>query len=343
MEASSNPILGLTVPCRWLPDLSYPRWKKWYSTTTYHSGSTEALVPYDIPTGQNCVNLPVARRVLNTRNSIVLSRSVANSIDLTTPAYMLSGTNTTSTGADTLIGLDYDSLPLEMANDVIAFGLDTALSINDVVLACRVLAIKHTFHFINYNKHPVKIYYSIAPGGWTIEDISSPTTPMPDLINSQYRSIVVPGVEDEGDRGVSRELTISLSLSKLFPDQYDAPPQVRNADISTAATDSPWFNLGEIGGVPMPFSEPPGYVTVAGTGTNSVAMPFQPASLSLRLAAQGLTGVQAGSTSYTPATDGQINTNGLVIKANHNWLIEYYRNTRISSGHPNPEAYPSQV
>jgi hypothetical protein len=77
-------------------------------------------------------------------------------IDITTPAYMLTGTSPDDTTGDSLVGLDYYNPPLKMAKDIGAMyrmysGGDQTTK---PFMSCRVLAINHKLTFINYNIHP---------------------------------------------------------------------------------------------------------------------------------------------------------------------------------------------
>jgi len=206
MEGNNQPILSLVTKPRWMPDLKYPRWKKWYSTSTWLSPVTTTLNAHTLPSGMHIGTIQCAVR--DYANSATAptrrlsSSSVDTGIDITTPAYMLAGTEPSDVFGDTVVGLDHYNPPLEMAHDIASMfqmygGGETT---TQPFISARVLAINHKITFINYNIHPVKIWYAILPVGWEFESLNSTTTPSADPKNSQYRSIVIPAVMGSDDR-----------------------------------------------------------------------------------------------------------------------------------------------
>lgn len=342
MEANSNPILPFISNPRWMPDLTYPRHKKWYKTSTYLSPSVGGLTPHTVYSGQHIHDIEVAERVW-VDGATAGTRSLNKDIDITTPAYMLAGTTTTDASVgDSLVGLDYYNAPLLMNRDISAWTRIHGLAGADVSdFMGRVLAINHKIHFINYNKHPVRVYYAMMPVGWDFEDLESLTAPSADMRNSQYSSITVPGVLDAGDRAQSRSLNITLNLAKIFPDQYDTPPQINLGDSagSVDISSSPWFGMYSTHTVN---SLPPGQDTAARDG-QAVANQHQPPGLRLRLAVKSLAGLNVGPTAAASGTAGTIETNGLVIKADMNWLMDMVCLTQIMSVHDGSKAYPDQT
>ena len=99
-DGTQHTILPMVSRARWLPKLDYPRWKKWYTTTTYHSEAANGLVPYTFPSGVNREILAFARRQYADATTPP-ARTVGTIVDLTTPAYMLAS-NTAAN--DSLVG-----------------------------------------------------------------------------------------------------------------------------------------------------------------------------------------------------------------------------------------------
>ncbi len=334
MNGSANPILALSVKPRWMPDLGYPRFKKWYSTSSYLSPAVTTLTPHTVPSGQNILNLDMGQRAY-ADSATAPARGTSHYLDITTPCYMLAGTT-----GDSLVGLDFFNPPLAMNKDINNLSnLYTLADDTDASLVCRVLAIKHKFTFINYNKHPVRLYYSVLPTGWTFPTIEAASAPMADQSLSGWRSIVIPAVMDAGDRGVTRHLNMQMNLESLFPQQYEEPPQVRAGDAVTENSSSPWIAL--LNGARNYITTPPTQQSVTNDVTSS-AVNIQPPGLKCQFAVQNLAGVNVGSTAYTAETDGDINTNGLIMMADMNYLVEYVQNRMTAKVHSGNKAYPDQ-
>ncbi len=247
----NNVFLGQMVPAKWVPNLFYPHFKQWYKTQTYMSGAVTHLEPYISLSGTHRSSMIPARRdwhgtTAPARTSVYATNEIG--IDITTPAYMLAGTTTTdATQGDTVVGLDYGNVPLQMHKDINALSqvrqtiFDSTL---EKVLYARVNAIKHTFTFQNYGRQPVEIYYTILPTGYPFVDISQSTAPGLDQEQSQYRRITILGVLDSGDKAQRRSVNVGINLAKIFPQSYDLGPQQHNDNITTGNySSSPWMAL----------------------------------------------------------------------------------------------------
>lgn len=345
MDAAQNTILPFVSKARWMPDLGHPRWKRWYSTQTYLSESSAKLLPVILPSGLNRKRILFATRDYDNLGAAP-ARNTTSEIDLTTPAYMLTGTETDEAlqGGDTLVGLDYYNPPLQMMRDIEV--LQDRYTVGDTGVksaVARVLAINHRFTFINYNKHPVEIYYAIVPTGFgfTDTDAFNTTGPANDLRESQYRKIVIPGVLDSGDKGVTKTLDIALSLPKLFPEAYMVPPtQVHNPSKTVQPeNNSPWFSVRA---ATRPYDTcPPGQSTynLQNNDEDQGAMP----GLKMQLLGNLQTGVQVGSSSALSITTGTMDTNGVVVHARMNWLVDMVNLLQRSRWHQGSKAYPSQA
>ncbi len=339
MEGSRNSILSFTAPCKYLPDLSHPRWKRWYSTKTYFSQSTTDLVVYAAPSAQNLAKMTFARR--NYADAAAApARSTSDDMDITTPAYMLAGTNAALLTGDELVGLDYFNPPLNMKQDLEMLGTMNQVDQADSArMFSRVLAINHKFTFINYNKHPVKIYYSMLPTGWTFDDLDAPTTPQDDLSRSSYRSIVIPAVQDQNDRGVTRDLKVSMTMSTIFPEAYEHPPMTRGGALTTEDMSSPW--IGTTDQARAYITSPPGQIT--NFYQTTVQQDKQAPGLNMRFYMQTMSGINVGVPSTTTAAEGLLTTNGVVMMGAMNYLVEHSLVRPLNKAHSGSKAYPLQT
>lgn len=340
---------GMLVPAKPLPDLQYPHWKKWYNTKSWLSNLGTQYTPFQVEAGQHIhaansfqrnwhVDTPPTRGVLN-------YTVTEEGMDLTTPCYMLAGTETSNTLGDTLIGLDYFNPPLQMAKDIFSLADQRLMAVStNQSMWCRVLAINHTFTVVNYSRFPLEMYYAVLPIGTQYEDLEVTTVPHRDLGNSQYRKIVIRGVRDAGDRGAKKDIKISANLQQIFPHQYDMPPGIHGGDTLAEFGGSPWFGVLPTQTASIMTSVPPGQTVRGDQFETASAKQEQVPALTCRFYGKLQFPMNIGTTTFTAApTGGDTDSNSYTIHSDMSWLVEYMNVNSIATVHPGEKAYPDQV
>ncbi len=345
----------MLVPAKKLPDLNYPHYKKWYNTKSWLSSDASIYQGFATRAGQHMSPCePIIRgwgsSTTPTRASVDYSSSSITAIDLTTPCYMLAGTSVSDLVGDALVGLDYYNPPLLMAQDIIALGASRETYDATTPLGAlfgRVLAINHTFTFVNYSRFPLEIFYAVLPYQAPYVNIESLTQPHEDLQNSQYRKIVVRGVRDAGDRGAKRDVKITANLQQIFPDAYDMPPAMHGGNVVAEAGEGPWFSCrdGTGGTVSMFGTVPPGQSLLAvNPHTVSEAPAVYPPALSCRIYTKLQMPYNLGTTVWETAPDGgDMTINSYTVHTDMSWLVEYINTSSKNNVHPGEEAYPNQT
>ena len=342
---------GMLVPARPLPDFNYPHWKKWYNTKSWLSNLVGQYTPFQVEAGMHIHAANSMERLWHettppTRN--VLNYTVGTGgLDLTTPCYMLAGTEATdNTLGDTLIGLDYANVPLAMAHDVSALAASKLIvSGTTHSLWARVLAINHTFTVVNYSRFPLEMYYAVLPHGTVFKDIEAKTVPHADLGNSQYRKIVIRGVRDAGDRGSRKDIKIAANLQQLFPHAYDMPPGMHSGDATDELGPSAWFALQNTHATAATIAtSPPGQLIDTLRFSNTAATDLQVPALKCRFYGKLQFPMNIGTTGFTAApTGGDTDNNSYTIHSDMSWLVEYVNMNQLENIHPGEKAYPDQV
>ncbi len=343
-EATTRPYAGSLVPAKWMPDLRYPHWKKWYNTKTWMGASTDDQGGHLVRGGRHLTDVNQARR-LWTRDSPGAARTVGSLIDLTTPYYMLAGTDLTN---DTLVGMDYHNPPLQLAQDMGAFidmNLAGTLAETHSAMVFRVLAVKHIITFQNFNRFPLEIFYAILPTGYNVNVTSSSTVPHEDMEGSGMRKFVIPGVRDVGDKSMKKELEIAFSLPEIFPWAYAKEAGHTNSDATTSVDNSPWVVINKDSGSTDSWysTVPPGQIT-ANIQDPDLAVYQAIPSLNLRMFSKLQIPLNVGVTTEAEGTGGDVTTNNFYIHWDSSWLCEMVsRHRHTGQAHPGPKAYPSQV
>ena len=346
-EASTVAANGMLVPAKYLPNLRYPHWKKWYNTKTWLSNSSDHYNPFETGAGRHIFAANSAKR--DWHEGTVPARSVINytvkeqGIDLTTPAYMLAGSDVSNTTGDTLVGLDYFNPPIEMAHDVFSLGQNkNAGVLAGMNLLGRVQAINHTFTIVNYSRFPLEVYYAVLPFGSPFTDIEAASAPHADLEGRQYRKIVVAGVRDAGDKGARRDIKISANLASIFPNVYDIGPMAHGSTSVSGV--GGWFGLLDTVTSSIMVTEPPGQSDVTTAYDRSSAHDQNIPALMCRFYAKLQMPMNIGITSaQTDATGGDLTINSWTLHADMNWLVEMVNVAGQGEIHPGEQAYPDQT
>lgn len=329
---------GLLVRPKAYPNFDHPRHQGWFSTSAYIGASTITATGQSAGSGANPVQADFAQR--DWAVGTAPARIVKPFLDLTTPAYMLAGTNSST---DSVIGLDYHSPPLKMAKYVQA--MDQIIDAGNSGLATlyqRVKAINHGFTVHNYSRFPLKLYYSVYIPEFEPPDISE-GTPMQDQTYGAYRCVVVPPVKDAGDRASKRSFTISQNLEKLFPDQYELTPYTHNGNVTTERSPSPWMLVDVTTGNSMYRTCPPGQLSVDTLDVGVQKTIAVAPRLQLKMYAKLEFPVHMGQTAESGATGGEITTNNYYIQADMSWLVESVNTASQIRNHPQTKAYPDQT
>lgn len=329
-------MVGLYTRAAPFPNFSYPRRKGWFGTETNFSSDTATGSPHMASSGANVTRVFFA--VKNWNKTAPLVRAMDGTLDLVTPSYKLAGTSTTQ---DAVIGIDHNNLPLALSRFIRSSAFaNIAAASNSTFM--RVLAIKHHFQIRNFSRFPLCIYYAVYPTGYEPEDLDT-STPLRDLQYSAYKKVIIPGVRDAGDKARKGHINLSLNLEKLFPQQYENPPNVKAGDLTSEEVPSPWMRVQWSDTIPQIITAPPGQQsppTLTDTSPNDT--PF-PCGLNLKMYAKLDTDMYLGSTVPGTATSGDTDTNGFTIAANMNWLIDYVNMTQDTENHEGPKAYPDQT
>lgn len=338
MTTTGNGMAGIYLRPRSFPDLGYPHRKGWFNTKTNFSEVPETASMYEAPSGVNTSGVLFSQRRWSV--GAPLARNTTDSLDLTTPAYMLAGTTTTT---DSLVGLDFHNPPLKLYEHLFAMN-----NVNDQAGTgqsyVRTLAFKHKLHITNFHRFPLKIYYTVYPSGYEPDTIGQ-AVPTKDLTNGPYQCIIIPPVRDGGDRGRSRTLTLTQNLQKLYVNGYEKLP-FQNSNIQSADTtheETPWIKTDATTTDSMYRGCPPGQRNPE-TPSNSVPDDNGPnPALFLKMFAQYDFPVHLGETTTTTTGDGRIDTAGFTVEGDMNWLVEYVCSKRDAVGHRGERAYPDQT
>ncbi len=339
----SNTMNGMYVRPRQFPNLYWPRYKGWFKTKANLSPEASKATMFQCASGMNLTQINFARRRWHQQTP--QTRDEDNDLDLTTPAYMLAGSDLTS---DSVVGLDYHNPPIKYAQWLSARKAVSQSNVNGTDYM-RVLAISHNFTVSNFSRFPLEIYYSVFPGKWEPQNNAHAADCMLDPAVSGYRKKVIPPVRDDGDRSKKRTIQVDMNLQKLFPLSYQALPQAINGDTTTTSTDSttsPWIFVNNWTTSSMYRNVPPGQAakhnvdptTGVPHGIHEDMLPC----LHLRMYARLQMPINVGSTDTTNIANGELDTNGFMIEGDFNWLIEHLDPQRRAQEHPGELAYPNQ-
>ncbi len=345
MAESGKHIIPFAKPPLWNVDNTYPRRKGWHNTKTYWSPNVTGVTStFPIPSSRHIASIIPCRRQWNTGGINARTTSYASDydgIDLTTPCYMLAGTDTTS---DNLVGLDYNNLPITLDKKVREMALlwnpepDTDLHPNSL----RVLAINHELTLMNYSRFPMEIYYELLPMGYQFDVFTTTSAPMPDLTYSALNKVVIPGVRDAGDKANTRTIKIAGNLRDMFPFSYDMNPGFHSSSGATGTQGSPWIIFNPETVTPELKTRPPGQQIGDPADDISVGQVQYP-GLQMRMYGRIQGNFDMGSTAEGAGSGGTVVVNSLEIHANMNWLVETMVNARHPVAHPGGRAYPNQT
>lgn len=352
-ETTNTPFSGLMVKAKSLPDLMYPRYQKWYNTSTYISTSVATYLGHPAAGGRNFAPTIIAERFWDQTNPpsrVLTTLSATAAMDITTPAYMLAGLQTTgqSTTEDTLIGLDYSNPPIRMFKDLSALqrhaDLDTATRQDMFV---RVLAIRHKITFVNHSRFPLEIYWAMLPVGHKFPDPTGQFAPHVDIMAQTYSKITVPAIRDAGDRGQKNSIDIDVNLKKLWPHEYDIAPgnNMAGAD-ATAALDnanSPWMSTEPGSSAQAMISSfPPGQLATDAQSTPDFQLSGSTCGLRLQWFAKLQNPRDLGvTTEDADHAGGDYTGNNYDVHANMGWLCDIMRVGTNPAIHAGLLAYPS--
>ncbi len=324
------------MPPKPYPNLTYPSHKGWFSTKANMSPSAASAAFHVCTSGANLTLLDLAQRGWNLTTTP--ARATVNDYDITTPAYKLAGTTTTT---DSVIGLDYMNPPIRFAEYLGGIaGVWDAGNANNAW--ARVLAINHKFEVRNFSRFPLELYYAVIPWGYSFQSLAT-TTPMDDLETTAYKKVVIGGVRDAGDRSKVGHIHLSLNMEKLFPDQYDKMPYEHSGDVITEESGSPWMKVEHATATSMYATCPPQQLTNVGS-PETAALNLSPApGLKMRVYARLQSEVDIGESAAGTNTGGDTDTNGFTIEGTFGWLMHHVIMTKVSSGHAGLEAYPNQT
>lgn len=351
--ANNTPFTGIMVKARKMPDLMWPRFQKWYRTTTWISEDANKYVGHQVKGGRNFQGTAWGRRPWHTntpptRVETEMSADVA--FDLSTPFYMLADTaGATSVTEDTIVGPDYCNLPIKLHQDLIAMNAHTATAgANERSMFMRVLAINHKFTFVNHSRFPLEIYYSVLPVGYRFENLSTQFAAHQDMVGLAFKRIVVPAILDAQDTGRKKSVDLSVNLKKLWPDAYDLPPGPEMTSTTAALSThsrSPWISL--IPGATttcVMLNIPPGQI-----GDDSWASP----DLATATPVCGLRCVWYGklqtprdvgaTTEDTDFVGGDYVGNNYDVHLDASWLVDVCRTGTFHQIHTGEKAYPNNA
>ncbi len=350
-ESSNYPFSGIMVKARPMPDLMYPRFQKWYSTSTWIGSIATKYKGHAVSGGRTMQPTFFANRAWSlitppARSAVAFDTTVA--MDLTTPFYMLADTIGSGVGEDTIIGPDYYNLPIKLHQDLAAMGQLSKISTDNFrPMFMRVLAIKHQFTFINYSRFPLEIFYSVLPVGHQWNGISG-TTPHNDMVTHTFKKIVVPATRDAGDKGQKATIDLSMNLKALFPEAYDLPPGPEmtstTAALSVQST-SPWISLDPgATTVSVMRNIPPGQIADDSHSTPDFATSKPVAGLRLQWYGKLQQPRDVGTTTEdTDHTGGDFTGNNYDVHCKAAWLVDMCKVSNLDLAHTGEKAYPSQV
>ncbi len=354
---NATPFTAIMAKSRPMPDLNYPRFHKWYNTSTNISSALAQYIGHDASAGRNFRNVDWCRREWHATappTRIVTPFSPTVAIDLTTPFYMLGGTagNTAAT-EDTLVGPDYYNPPIRLSKDILALQqISDTVTANARAIFMRVKAIKHRFTFTNYSRFPLEVYYTVLPIGYKFQSLSDAAggefLPHSDMSINSYKKIVVPAVQDVNDRGQKRAIDLGMNLVKLWPEAYLLPPGTQMTATTAAGSansNSPWISM-----LPGTSTEsqyvniPPGQIQDDAFGTPDLASNRPVAGLRLQWFAKLQNPRDLGFTKETNTNaDGDFTGTNYDVHWNASWLCDIAKTTNHGSVHNGEKAYPNVV
>ncbi len=353
-ENSNTPMHGIYVKAKPMPDLRWPRFKKWYNTSTWVSSASGTYVGHQAKGGRNFASTITCRRewaVSTPPTRSIAAWSATEAWDLTTPFYMLADdAGDAATTEDTIVGPDYYNPPNDLYQDINAL---SAVSRFDVAsyrhMYVRVLAINHQFTFINNSRFPLEIFYTFMPTGWQFNAMPDQYTPHQDMHTHALKKIVVPAIRDAGDKSSKKTLDIKVSLEDLFPMNYAIPPGTMLTDTlavnSTEEALSPWINVQADGSTTSFYRNiPPGQIKDDSHSNPDFGTSGPVAGLRLQWYAKLQQPRDVGWTTEDLNRDGGDYTgNNYDVHARCSWLVESMRTGRLHRPHAGEKAYPDQT
>ncbi len=334
-----------------MPDLMYPRFQKWYNTSTYISSMTDSYNGHMCRAGRNFTSTIIAERLWHTNTPPARSANVhANNtaIDLTTPAYMLADTaGGTAVTEDTVIGLDYCNLPIRLHKDLAALEVHSdGNQANNVNYFMRTLAIQHKFTFVNYSRFPLEVYWAILPAGHLFPVPTGSFEPHVDIMAQTFKKVVVPAVRDANDRSQKSTIEVAVNLKKLWPHEYDIAPGQNMSSTTQAASanhaNSPWLSLAPAATtVAVIRNFPPGQTNTDAHSTPDFVSDGPTCGLRMQWFAKLQNPRDLGSTTEGNSTEGDFVGNNYDVHASMSWLMDIMRVGQFPQIHTGEKAYPS--
>lgn len=350
-ETTTTPFAGFMVKARPMPDLMYPRWQKWYNTSTYISNQVTTYKGHDVTAGRNFLTTVIAERIWHNatppaRTATAFGR--VDAVDITTPAYMLAGTSGgTASTEDTLVGLDYCNVPIRMFKDVQALDVHSDTNgANAGNLFTRVLALKHRFTFSNFARFPLEVYWSLLPVGHVFPTPTGIFEPHVDIMAQTYNKIVVPAVRDANDRSQKRTIDIDINLKKLWPMEYAMRPGVNMTGTTAAAStvdgNSPWMATHFSTTSATLRNFPPGQLADDSKSTPDFGTSGPTCGLRLQWFAKLQNPRDLGfTTEDADHAGGDFTGNNYDVHASMGWLVDFMRQGVEPLIHAGEKAYPS--
>ncbi len=353
-ESSNLPFTGLMVKAKAMPDLRYPRFQKWYSSSSWLSSSSAAYIGHECAAGRNFTDVGVAHRKWNLTTPPTRSAahfSTTHGLDLTTPWYMLADTTgATASTRDTIVGPDYCNVPIRMYQDLDALAqhsdLETSLNFN---MFARTLAINHQFTFINNSRFPLEVYYTVLPIGHLFNPLAGQFTPHEDLSSSStFKKITIPAIRDAGDKGSKRTIDLSMNLKKMWPLEYEIPPGPRLTNTTEAGStidcDSPWLSLDPGATTNNVFRNfPPGQMADDRYSTPDLQDSGPVCGLRMQWFAKLQQPRNLAETTEGSVATGDYAGNNYDVHWKAAWLMDMIKVGDLHKPHAGEKAYPSQV
>lgn len=337
-----------------MPDLRYPRFKKWYNTTTWISRTPGTYLGHIAKGGRNFYPTSISERDWHltappTRSTSVFDATQA--FDLTTPAYMLADTDgATATTEDTLVGLDYYNPPIDLYQDAAALNAMSKLGNNNhKYLFARVLAINHQFTFQNNSRFPLEIYYTILPVGYLFNVMPDQYTGHNDMVTHTFKKIVVPAIQDANDRGQKRTIDVKVNLQAMFPDLYQMKPGIAmtgtTVGTSTIHGYSPWLSCDPSATANAFFRNvPPGQFGNDAHSTPDLSTTGPVAGLRMQWYAKLQQPRDVGlTTEDADHSGGDYTGNNYDVHLRASWLVDLCKTGNLDNPHLGEKAYPNNV
>ncbi len=349
-ETTQTPFSGLMVKARKMPDLMYPRWEKWYNTSTYISTRTTSYKGHAAQAGRNFVSTIIADRKWHVNTPPARAANVHSTVcamDITTPAYMLADTDgATAVTEDTLIGLDYANVPIRMYKDIDALERHSNTNLqNGGTLFGRVLAIKHQLTFSNFSRFPLEVYWAILPVGHLWPSPTGSFEPHVDIMAQTYSKVVVPAVRDANDRSKKRTIDIDVNLKRLWPNEYDIMPGTNMSGVDAASStlegNSPWFGLHQSTTSATIRNFPAGQLADDSKSTPDLSTNGPTCGLRLQWFCKLQNPHNLGQTTEAAGDGGDYSGNNYDVHANMGWLLDMMRVGQQPIVHLGEKAYPS--